>query len=232
MRALGTAGACHCRDKALCAIRSNAMNRNNLFVILILAVSSLCFLKNSYAEDRKFVVIDKATPATLREAPNGTRSLGKIPAGTKIEIKSQKDIRSGMLVVTWYEVSYRGKAGWISQYVTMGDVITEDDSGKKSSTRAEGADTVRQGSFDEQAKNNFKLWALNNTAATYFEYPEGSDWQIWVRLTIDKYTTKENVESIAIKIARAYKMQTGFRKLVIVTVWHPLKAEVYTKGRL
>ena len=67
------------------------MNRNNLFVILILVVSSLCLMKNSYAEVREFVVIDRATPATLREAPNGTRSLSKIPAGTKIEIKSKKD---------------------------------------------------------------------------------------------------------------------------------------------
>ena len=208
------------------------MNRNNLFVVLILIVSSLCLMKNSYAELREFVVIDKTTPATLREAPNGTRSLGKIPAGTKIEIKSKKDIRSGILVVTWYEVSYKGKTGWISQYVTMGDVITEDDSGKKSSARAEGADAVRHGSFDEQAKSNFKSWALKNTSATYFEYPEGSDWQIWVRLTPDRYTTTENVESIALQIAKAYKMQTGFRELVIVTVWHPLKAEVYAKGRL
>jgi hypothetical protein len=208
------------------------MNRRNLFVILILAVSSLCFMKNSYADVREFVVIDKLTPAPLRETPDGTRSIGKIPAGTKIEIKSKKDIRSGMLIVTWYEVSYEGKAGWISQYVTMGDVITEDDSGKKSSARAEGADAVRHGSFDEQAKRNFKSWASKNGATTYFEYPEGSDWQIWVRLTPDKYTTEKNVESIAIEIARHYKIQTGFRKLVIVTVWHPLKAEVYAKGRL
>lgn len=208
------------------------MSRNTLLVIFILVVSSLCLMKNSYAEVGQFVVIDKATPAMLRETPNGTRSLGKIPAGAKIKIKSKKDIRSGMLVVTWYEVSYKGKAGWISQYVTMGDVITKDDSGKKSSARAEGADAVRYGSFDDQAKSNFKSWALKNTSATYFEYPEGSDWEIWVRLTPDKYTTKENVESIALQLARAYKMQTGFRKLVIVTVWHPLKAEVYAKGSL
>lgn len=81
------------------------MNRNNLFVILFLVVSSLFLMKKSHAEVREFVFIDKATPAPLREAPDGTRSLGKIPAGTKIEIKSKKDIRSGMIVVTWYEVS-------------------------------------------------------------------------------------------------------------------------------
>ena len=208
------------------------MIKKSLLIILVSAVSVFVVIKNGHAEMKEFVVIDKTAPATLREAPNGRSSLGKIPAGTKIEIKSKKDIRSGMLVVTWYEVNYNGRNGWISQYVTMGDIIKEDDSGKESSDRAEGADKVRHGSFNEQAKENFKSWALNNTAVTYLEYPEGSDWQIWVRLTPDKYTTKDNVESIALHLARAYKMQTGFDKLVIVTVWHPYKAEIFAKGRL
>jgi hypothetical protein len=185
-----------------------------------------------YAKTREFVVIDKAAPAILREAPNGTDSLGKIPAGTKIEIKSKKDIRNGMIVVTWYKVHYKGKKGWISQYVTMGDIIKEDDSGTKNTVRAKGADKVRYGSFDKQAKEDFKSWALHNTAVTYLEYPEGSNWQIWVRLSPDKYTTKDNVESIALNLAKAYKMQTGFDKLVIVTVWYPHKAKVFAKGRL
>lgn len=208
------------------------MINKNLLVILVSLVSVFIFIKIGYAEMKEFGIIDKTAPATLREAPNGRSSLGKIPAGTKIEIKSKKDIRSGMLVVTWYEVNYNGRNGWISQYVTMGDIIKEDDSGKKSTVRAKGADKVRYGSFNEQAKENFKLWALNNTAVTYLEYPEGSDWQIWVRLKPDKYTSKENVESIALQLAKSYKMQTGFNKLVIVTVWHPYKSEIFAKGRL
>ncbi len=204
----------------------------NKFVVFVAVLSVVAIFNISHAAIREFVVIDKATPATLREVPNGTSSLGKIPAGTKIEIKSKKDIRNGMLVVTWYEVAYNGRKGWISQYVTMGDIIKEDASGKKSTARAKGADEVRKGTFDKQAKEDFKSWALNNTAATYLEYPEGSDWQIWIRLTPEKYTTKDNVESIAIQIAKAYKMQTGFDKLVIVTVWNPYNDEVFTKGRL
>ena len=208
------------------------MIKKSLLIILVSAVSVFVVIKNGHAEMKEFVVIDKTAPATLRDVPNGTSSLRKIPAGTKIEIKSKKEIRSGRLVVTWYEVNYKGKNGWISQYVTMGDIIKEDDSGKQSSVRAEGADKVRLESFNEQAKETFKSWAINNTSVTYFEYPEGSDWQIWVRLTPDKYTTKDNVESIALHLARAYKMQTGFDKLVIVTVWHPYKAEIFAKGRL
>ena len=202
------------------------------FFILLLAVFIFVIPKIGYAEIRKFTIIDKVNPATLREAPDGRSSLSKIPAGTKLEIKSKKDIRSGRFVVTWYEVNYNGINGWISQYVTMGDIIKEDDSGQKNTVRAKGADEVREGTFNKEAKKNFKRWALNNTAATYFEYPEGSDWQIWVKLTPDKYTTKDNVESIALQLAKAYRMQTGFNKLVIVTVWHPNRSEVFVKGRL
>lgn len=208
------------------------MARKSLFVIFVFTLFTFVVIKNGYAEIKEFVVIDKTAPAILREVPNGRNSLGKIPAGTKIEIKSKKEVRSGTLVVTWYEVNYKSRNGWISQYVTMGDIIKEDDSGKKTSVRADGADKVRMGSFNKQAKENFKSWALNNTAVTYFEYPESSDWQIWVRLTPDKYTTKENAESIALYLAKAYKMQTGFDKLVIVTVWHPDKDKVFAKSRL
>jgi hypothetical protein len=205
----------------------------NKLVVLFIAVFSVIAIFNIvHAEIREFVVIDTANPATLREAPNGRSSLGNIPAGTKIEIRSKKDVRSGMLVVTWYEVTYEGRKGWISQYVTMGDIIQEDASGRKSTVREKGADKVREGTFDQQAKEDFKSWALNNTTTTYLEYPEGSDWQIWVRLSPEKYTTKANVEAIAIYLAKAYKMQTGFDKLVIVTVWYPYKNEVFAKGRL
>lgn len=208
------------------------MMKKNLLVIFFWVLSIFTIINIGHAAMREFVIIDKTAPATLRAAPNGTSSLGKIPAGTKIEIKSKKDIRSGRFIVTWYEVNYKGTNGWISQYVTMGDIIKEDETGKESSVRAEGADKVRLGSFNEQSKEGFKAWALNNTAVTYFEYPEGSDWQIWVRLSPDKYTTKENVESIALHLARYYKIQTGFDKLIIVTVWHPYKNEVFAKGRL
>jgi len=83
-----------------------------------------------------------------------------------------------------------------------------------------------------EAKEKFEAWALNNSAVTYLEYPEDSDWQIWVRLTPDKYTTKKNAEQIALFLARAYRLQTGFEGLVIVTIWDPEKSKVFAKGRL
>lgn len=201
-------------------------------ILFVAALSAFTTINIGYTKTREFVVIDKVAPTTLREAPNGKGSIGKIPAGTKVEVISKKDIRSGRLVVTWYEIHYSGKKGWISQYVTMGDIIKEDDSGAKITVREKGADEVRFGAFNKQAKEDFKSWALNNTATTYLEYPEDSDGQIWIRLSPEKYTTKDNVESIALQLAKAYKMQTGFDELVIVTVWHPYKTEIFVKGRL
>jgi hypothetical protein len=81
-------------------------------------------------------------------------------------------------------------------------------------------------------KEKFKKWALQNASVTYLEYPDNSDWQIWVKLKPEKYTTKENIEKIALSLARGYKLQTGFENLVSVSVWHLNKSEIVAKGRL
>ena len=70
------------------------MHKKSLFLIFMAVISVFSFVEISYAEKREFVIIDKAAPATLRETPNGRSSLGKIPAGTKIEIKGKKEIRT------------------------------------------------------------------------------------------------------------------------------------------
>ena len=73
--------------------------------------------------------------------------------------------------------------------------------------------------------------ALNNTDVTSLSYPENSDWQIWITLSDEKhsYTTKEDIENIASSTARYYKLQTGYKGLVVVTVWR--NDSVYAKGR-
>lgn len=83
----------------------------------------------------------------------------------------------------------------------------------------------------DQQKNEFKSWALNNTEVTSLTYPEDSDWQLWITLSDEKhsYTTKEDVETIASTTARYYKLQTGYKGLVIVTVWR--NGSVYAKGK-
>jgi hypothetical protein len=196
-----------------------------LTIILILPSSAIS------SEKREFVIIDKAASAPVRSHPNGTNSLGRLPAGSKIEILAKKDIRSGKFVVTWYRIKFNGKDGWISQYVTMGDIITESTATKtKVSKRAHGSDKPREAKFDEEAKKNFKEWALNNTSVEWFEYQE--DGLIWVKLYAWKYTTKENVQKIADNLARYYRLQTNYKKPIVVTVWDPYESKIWAKGRL
>ncbi len=47
--------------------------------------------------------------------------------------------------------------------------------------------TVEKADITDQQKNKFKSWALNNTDVTSLSYPEGSDWQIWITLSDEKY---------------------------------------------
>jgi len=91
--------------------------------------------------------------------------------------------------------------------------------------------TAQKADITDQQKNKFKTWALNNTDVISLSYPENSDWQIWITLSDDKYsyTVKEDVEKIASTTARYYKLQTGYKGLVVVTVWR--NDSVYAKGR-
>ena len=82
-----------------------------------------------------------------------------------------------------------------------------------------------------QKQKLFKDWAINNTAVTYFEYPNGSDYQIWIKMTTDKYSTKQNAELIAQQFGRYYKQQTGYTGLVIVSVWD-YNNKIFAKGKV
>ena len=105
-----------------------------------------------------------------------------------------------------------------------------DDDDNKDATQVKVA-TVQKVDVTDQQKNKFESWALNNTEVTSLTYPEDSDWQLWITLSDKKhsYTTKEDVKTIASTTARYYKLQTGYKGLVIVTVWR--NDSVYAKGR-
>lgn len=179
-----------------------------------------------------FVSIAKGVMANLRDVPNGTKTLTRIPQDTRLDVISSRDMRSGALEVTWHEVVYSGQSGWISQYDTTGDLWSHDTTGEISSSRAEGADEVRIAEFSREAKVAFQSWILKNTAATYLEYPQGSDSSIWVRFAPELYETKDSAETAAVRLARDYKLQTGYKGHIIVTVWHHAKDEIFAKGRL
>jgi len=211
-------------------VRVVEMKKITLNLIIFIALLSVCM--SAYGEQvREFVIIDKSASASVRPSPNSSSSLGKLKAGKKVEILEKQDVRGGMLVVTWYKIKFKGKDGWISQYVTMGDIIKENiSSGSIEKSRALGADDVRMGNFNQDAKDNFKQYALDTLAVTWFEYQ--SDWQIWVKLEPYKYTTKANVKEIAQYLARAYKTQTQYKGAVVVTVWDLNKDKIWANGKV
>jgi len=109
--------------------------------------------------------------------------------------------------------------------IIMSWLPDSDDDKETSQTKT----TVQKIDVTSQQKDKFENWALSNYSVTDLSYPEDSDWQIWVTLTSDKYSSKENVSSLANTIARYYKLQTGYKGLVIVTVWRD--GSIYAKGK-
>jgi len=74
---------------------------------------------------REFVVIDELGSARVLGYPPDGRLIRRIPALTKTEILGKKECRTGIATQTWYKIKINGKTGWISQYVTTGDIIKE-----------------------------------------------------------------------------------------------------------
>jgi hypothetical protein len=178
---------------------------------------------------KEYVVIGEVGSARILDSPPDGKTIGRISAGKKVEIFGKRECRTGRFKQIWYKVRSNNQAGWISQYTTTGDIIKEPiGKGKTITERVPHADSPAIAGFDQAAKNNFQEWTMKNCAVTDFYY--ASDWQIWIRLSPYKYTNKENVEQIARYIAKAYKSQTGYDDLVIVTVWDPYTDGIYAKG--
>jgi tetratricopeptide (TPR) repeat protein len=74
-------------------------------------------------------------------------------------------------------------------------------------------------------QDEFKKYLLENTAVTDVHYE--SDWQIWVYLKPEKYTSVENVEKIAKQIARWYGRRMN-KDFTICTVYQG--SRIYAKG--
>jgi hypothetical protein len=136
-------------------------------------------------------------------------------------------------------MSKKEESGWFKKdigifplIIVLAIVISwfPDGDDDKETTQVKAA-TVQKVDVTDQQKNKFESWAINNTEVTSLTYPEDSDWQIWITLSDKKhsYTTKEDVETIASTTARYYKLQTGYKDLVIVTVWR--NGVVYAKGK-
>jgi hypothetical protein len=80
-------------------------------------------------------------------------------------------------------------------------------------------------SADSEKQLEFKTWLFRNTAVTEVRFE--TDWQIWVTLEDYKYTSIENVETIANIIAKWYSQKMN-RDYVSCTIWKG--KEIYAKS--
>jgi len=127
------------------------------------------------------------------------------------------------------------KVGCLTFILGMGGMIIffsimNDNSNSSIPSSSPAPTQSRRTPVDPAAKQKFKEYALENFSITFFDYPHNQDDVIWVRLTADKYRSKENVENIASQIANGYKGQTGYKGDVLVSVWALDSSKVYARG--
>lgn len=66
-----------------------------------------------------WVRVLRGVESHLRPQPNSSTTLALIPAGTPLRVEGQQTVSSGgtmRFTVTWYQVSYQGHAGWVSEH--------------------------------------------------------------------------------------------------------------------
>ena len=65
-------------------------------------------------------IVTPDTVARLCPYPNcgSDQHLTRIPEGTELVIDGIQTVKSGMMSVTWFEVTYKDKRGWVSIYDT------------------------------------------------------------------------------------------------------------------
>ena len=84
-----------------------------------------CIVSDIYASEvkqgDKVTIIVPGTVARLCPYPNcgQDQHITRIPEGTVLEVEGIMDVKSGRLpAVKWFEVTYKGKRGWISIFNT------------------------------------------------------------------------------------------------------------------
>jgi len=95
------------------------------FAIVFLFVMVPYFVLNVYSgevkQGDKVTIITPETVARLCPYPNcgQDQHITRIPKGTVLTVEGIQSVKSGMLPsVKWFEVTYKGKKGWVSIYDT------------------------------------------------------------------------------------------------------------------
>jgi hypothetical protein len=114
----------------------------------------------------------------------------------------------------WFKVKYGNQIGWACKdyLVTQSEI--------------ENLKYTEKNSKNAKADERFKNWAFENLAVTDIAINRPT---LFVTLTYDKYTNKENVQIIAETIAKYYCFQTG-NKFAVCRVYSYNGTREYAKG--
>lgn len=92
--------------------------------ILLLTVMAPGIASNVNASEvkqsDKVTIVTPGTVGRLCPHPNcgQNQHITRIPKGTVLKVEGIMDVKSGVLTVQWFEVTYKGKRGWISIFDT------------------------------------------------------------------------------------------------------------------
>ena len=95
-----------------------------LIIFLCLSVMVPCIALDVYASEvkqgDKVTIVTPGTVARLCPHPNcgQNQHITRIPEGTVLKVEGIMDVKSGILTVKWFEVTYKGNRGWISIFDT------------------------------------------------------------------------------------------------------------------
>jgi hypothetical protein len=89
----------------------------SILTFCLLAQTALC---GSVKQGDKVTIVTPDTIARLCPYPmcGSGEHLTRIPEGTSLKVIGINNVKSGMMGVTWFEVEYKKKKGWISIYDT------------------------------------------------------------------------------------------------------------------
>jgi len=95
------------------------------FLVLLCLLAILPFVvadsqASTIKQDDKVTIVTPGTVARLCPYPNcgQNQHITRIPKGSVLKVEGIMDVKIGMMTVKWFEVTYKGKKGWISIFDT------------------------------------------------------------------------------------------------------------------
>jgi len=90
------------------------------YLLVLLFLFSTTVWGGNVKQGDKVTIITPETVARLCPHPNcgQNQHITRIPKETVLKVEGIMTVKSGMMKVTWFEVTYKGKKGWISVYDT------------------------------------------------------------------------------------------------------------------